>query len=321
MANSTERIGVYHIGKIAEKNGWMFREQVSNDIGIDAHIEFIDSSNRPKQLLALQIKSGASWFKETNDKRVIFRDINKRQYDYWTMNSLPCLIVLYNPDNDLCIWQELSTNTIKKTNGGKGAGYFVEIPFEQIFLDGVSNQKLLDITNLPIHIINYNFLLSQKPFMEIIKNGGVVKLHSTEWVNKSSGRGTTELIVETENGVNNYLYPFWFPYTPYTDVFPRLFPWANFAADEDYYEDMDMENWHNMACAYDSETGEWIEVGETFSDFRRELNPMRYIDHAGEIAEYMLVLSLNDLGESFLKIEEFVSQNQPYVKARPKKEE
>ena len=35
MANSTERMGVYHCGKIAEKNNWMFREQPIDDIGID----------------------------------------------------------------------------------------------------------------------------------------------------------------------------------------------------------------------------------------------------------------------------------------------
>lgn len=58
MASSTERISVHHCGEIAELNNWMFREQPINDMGIDAHMEFIDSSNKPKQLLALQIISG-----------------------------------------------------------------------------------------------------------------------------------------------------------------------------------------------------------------------------------------------------------------------
>lgn len=47
---------------------------------------------------------------------------------------------------------------------------------------------------------------------------------------------------------------------------------------------------------------------------------MRSIDHSGEVAEYMLVLSLNELGRSFLNVDKFVSQNQPYIKARPKEE-
>ena len=53
--------------------------------------------------------------------------------------------------------------------------------------------------------------------------------------------------------------------------------------------------------------------------FVEKLDPMRSIDHLGEVAEYMLVLSLNELGRAFLNVDKFVSQNQPYIKARLKK--
>ena len=189
MANFTERIGVNHIGEIAERNQWMFREQPIDDVGIDAHMELIEPTGESKQLLALQIKSGASWFKEKKDNYIIFRDINERQYNYWTMNSLPCIVVLYNPDDDMCIWQKLTIETIERTDNGKGKGFLVKVPLAQIFLNNLSNKKLLSFTNLPQHITNYNFLLSQKKFMQIIQNGGEIKLHSMEWINKSSGRG------------------------------------------------------------------------------------------------------------------------------------
>lgn len=169
MANSTERMGVYHCGKIAEKNNWMFREQPIDDIGIDAHMELVESTGKPKQLVALQIKSGSSWFKEKKDDYIIFRNINNRQYNYWTMNSLPCIVVLYNPDDDMCIWQKLTKDTIEKTNNGKGAGFFVKVPLSQIFLDASSNEKLLTFTNLPEHITNYNFLLLKKSLCKLFK--------------------------------------------------------------------------------------------------------------------------------------------------------
>ena len=47
---------------------------------------------------------------------------------------------------------------------------------------------------------------------------------------------------------------------------------------------------------------------------------MRSIDHSGEVAEYMMKLSLNELGKSFLNVDKFVSQNQPYTDTRPKGE-
>lgn len=320
MANMIERIGINHVGEIAERNNWMFRDQPVNDIGIDAHIEFVDSSGKPKQLLALQIKTGESWFKEQKDNCVVFRDINERQYKYWTMNSLPCIVVLYNPDDNTCIWQKLTTETIERTKDGEGKGFFVKIPLSQTFLNELSNEKLLSFTNLPEHIINYNFLLSQKEFMRIIQNGGEIKLHSSEWVNKSSGKGETELIVDDGKTVQKYSYPYWFPYTSYKMVFPRLFPWANFSADEEFFEEHDESLWRELHCYYDEEDGEWLNVGDTFDEFRRKLDPMRSIDHAGEVAEYMMKLSLNDLGKAFLMVDEFVSKNQAYVGARPKGE-
>ena len=316
MSNSTEREGVFHCGKIAVRKKWMFREQPIDDIGIDAHMEFIED-DKPRQLLALQIKSGPSWFKEKKDDCIIFRNINERQYNYWTMNSLPCIVVLYNPDDNMCIWQELTTETIKRTKDGTGKGFYVEVPLNQTFLDESSNKKLLSYSNLPLHIQNYNFLLSQKKFMEIIQNGGEVKLHSTEWVNKSSGKGDTKLVVNDGQETKEYAYPYWFPFTPYTSVFPQLFPWANFTVDEEFIKESDFELWQQYHCYYDSEMDEWEVVGDTFEEFRQKLDPMRHIDHVGEVAEFMLVLSLNELGRAFLEVEQFVSQNRPYAKARP----
>ena len=46
MANHTERIGVHHCAEIAEANNWLFREQPVNDIGIDAHMEYVESLGR-----------------------------------------------------------------------------------------------------------------------------------------------------------------------------------------------------------------------------------------------------------------------------------
>ena len=62
-------------------------------------------------------------------------------------------------------------------------------------------------------------------------------------------------------------------------------------------------------------------VGDEFEDFRKKLNPMRSIIHSGEVAEYMLDISLNGLGKSFLNVDEYVSQIQPYTDIRPKGEE
>ena len=45
MANSTERIGVYHCGEIAESNNWMFREQPINDMASRASVQICRLDN------------------------------------------------------------------------------------------------------------------------------------------------------------------------------------------------------------------------------------------------------------------------------------
>lgn len=61
-------------------------------------------------------------------------------------------------------------------------------------------------------------------------------------------------------------------------------------------------------------------VGDTFEEFRRKLDPMRSVNYSGEVAEYMMKLSLNELGKSFLNVDIFASQNQLYADTRPKSE-
>lgn len=87
-----------------------------------------------------------------------------------------------------------------------------------------------------------------------------------------------------------------------------------------FFEENDKNLWREYHCYYDKEEAEWLIVGDTFEEFRRKLNPMRSIDHSGEVVEYMMKLSLNELGKSFLNVDKFVSQNQPYTDTRPKGE-
>ena len=55
MASSIERRGVHHCGEIAERNNWMFREQPIDDVGIDAHMEFIESTGKPTSCITNKI--------------------------------------------------------------------------------------------------------------------------------------------------------------------------------------------------------------------------------------------------------------------------
>ena len=58
--SSTERIGTSSVQKLFEEIKYIFREQPISDYGIDAHIEIVQNEIVTGQLIAAQIKSGAS---------------------------------------------------------------------------------------------------------------------------------------------------------------------------------------------------------------------------------------------------------------------
>ena len=98
---SVERLGVATTEKIINKMGLIFREQPTDDYGVDAQIETIENGYATGKLIAVQIKSGESYFKEPTSEGIVFRG-ERKHYDYWLNHSLPVIIVLYNPENDKC---------------------------------------------------------------------------------------------------------------------------------------------------------------------------------------------------------------------------
>ncbi len=75
---------------------WLFREQPTEDYGIDAHTEVVDGEEVTGRLLALQIKSGSSWFNEPAPGGWWFRP-DTQHVHYWLDHSLPVIAVLYDP--------------------------------------------------------------------------------------------------------------------------------------------------------------------------------------------------------------------------------
>ena len=55
---------------------WVFRSQITRDLGIDAHIEIITKKNEATgKIIAVQIKCGESFFSESNEDGYVFRPI------------------------------------------------------------------------------------------------------------------------------------------------------------------------------------------------------------------------------------------------------
>ena len=136
----TGRIGVAGTQLLFERLGWIFREQPIEDYGIDAHVEVVENSTATGKLIALQIKSGKSWFREKTSSGFVFRG-NTEHLEYWQQHSLPVMIVLYEDDEQTAYWQAVSSSNIRKTD----KAWKLIIPFSQK-IDVLSLERIQELS-------------------------------------------------------------------------------------------------------------------------------------------------------------------------------
>lgn len=307
------RIGVNKVECIVlEELKWIFREQPISDYGIDAHIEITDKTYPTGKLIALQIKSGESFFDKINTTKdciIYYGDL--KHYDYWINHSLPVIIVLYNPVTKECIWEHITKMHCQKTE----KNWKIEIPRRNVFDRTISDRLMNIANNVTEYQRKFNTFLLAKPWMEKIRAGYEVFLEAEEWINKSSGRGSMVLTIIDPQGKEETVleWPFvMFPMQNYSDVFPRLFPWAKINIDDDYYYDYEEGQYKLEECPYID--GEYIFYEKEFWEWRKLLPDIRpYENSSGEVDCYRLVLTLNHLGAIFLELNDYLETGDFFV--------
>jgi hypothetical protein len=289
MSVNVSRTGLHKIATIFEEIGFAFREQPVEDYGIDAIIEERGTKYLTGKLIGVQIKCGTSYFKETSGNKIIYRGDNKH-YDYWLNYSLPVIIVLYNPENDSCIYESITDDTIIKTSNGwklemdtcnrlEYAGNFLK----RLGENQSEYQKRLAT------------LAFSKGLMELADQKKLT-IEVMEWINKSSGRGDFIIKALDDDGTERELYNktiLGFGPRAYDQVLPELFPWATLQVDDDYYRSHGNQK--------------YIELKRQFNS-----NIYPYKNGAGEVDWYRFVPVINDVGKSFLTLDKFLNEGKMY---------
>src|SRR5467141_813356 len=110
----TERAGVTAAQDAFGKMGWLFREQPLVDFGIDAQVEIVEGDKPVGRLIALQIKSGPSYFAHKRGAKYKFYG-RKEHLEYWLRHCLPVFLVLHNPNDGMLLWQRVERHLIHET--------------------------------------------------------------------------------------------------------------------------------------------------------------------------------------------------------------
>ncbi|XZE56096.1 DUF4365 domain-containing protein [Planctomycetaceae bacterium SH139] len=118
----------------------IWRPTPCHDVGVDGQIEFLEKNDRVTstgKILAVQVKSGPSYFKHESDAHFSYYPSTKHR-NYWASLNLPVILVLHNPDTDITLFTAIK-DQLRDTA--------IKIPKHQQLTAG-SRDQLLEIAVL-----------------------------------------------------------------------------------------------------------------------------------------------------------------------------
>lgn len=300
MTPQTERLGVARLQTYFATAGWLFREQFTHDYGIDAQVEIVEGEYPSGKIIAIQIKSGDSFISEETSTDYIFRTKDKH-INYWKNHTLPVILVLYSPTLDKLFWQSISSETVINT----GKDWKIPVPKINVLKVGDDSLgKLGQLAQPEPYIRKLNKLRLDKQWMQKIQDGDDVVVQYDKWVNKSLPRYQLRIICDDATHQWPFVYG---PGMTAADALANYIPWAEFAMDMSAHRESATSDWEaNCYSGRDIETGA-VYFSESFDEWYEEPDGVHPIHSDGEIETYSLVLSLNELGKSFLEVSNYLS--------------
>lgn len=223
--DTKSRLGVSVTDHFFSSHDWLFREQPLHDWGIDAHVEPKSEGRPTGQLLALQIKTGKSWFASKNAQGVRHA-ISDWHLQYWLRHQLPVFIVLHDPDQKLTIWQKVDRHLVERS---EDHNWFIRVPMSNLLDEKSLAFFKANLANDPTSIRRSHLALDL-PLMTAVKRADTAYLTILEMNHKGlSMRGAwlrfddphkmdADIVVERwhpERGIHNYM--------------ARMFPWLDYS--------------------------------------------------------------------------------------------
>ena len=142
--NTTSKKGVNFVRTIVEDSECFFHKiEQENDLGIDAIIEFLKNEKPLNKSIAIQIKSGPSYYNSIRQECIFPIDSHR---DYWQSYPLPVYGIVYIPELKIGYWIDIKhyldnnkdTNTIRFT--GNRVNKFDFDNFNNVFLPRLTNK-------------------------------------------------------------------------------------------------------------------------------------------------------------------------------------
>lgn len=226
--DQTDRTGIHAVGAIFTKLNWAFREQSTSDFGIDAQAEKLNPDGKAGgKLIALQIKTGASYFRNRGEDYVFYGD--ERHREYWTNHSLPVFLILHNPDTGVTLWQRIERHLIED---GKDGRWAIGIPATQTLDEKHAHLVEAGIaSDLPS--LRRARLALDLPLMKQFAEHSDIYLRVEDWVNKTLNfRGAEVVFSEEPDDDADLSIDAWMPGYTIEYYMAVFFPWLDWKLHE-----------------------------------------------------------------------------------------
>ncbi|MFD1211811.1 DUF4365 domain-containing protein [Arthrobacter sp. GCM10027362] len=311
----TGRSGVHAVGLVMERElDWIFREQPDNDYGIDAHMEVVEDETVTGKLLALQLKSSKNQWKKRKQSDGWWFYPKASHVNYWLDHSLPVAVVLYDKHSNTAYWQAVNQKTLSKTkprkkkNGVEEPKWRIFVPEAQV-VGPESRETLARLAEGDPYMLRLRQLRLALPWMELLRAGRRILFDVEEAINKTSGRGSIMLRSVNDANEDSHDLGEWtvlLGLRSYRDVLPALVPWGEVGIHQETYDDAEYDQYYEECVTYDEEDKFFSMEFDEWRDLYRsdELRPFEE-SGGGEVARWRLEITLNNLGEAFLCIDEF----------------
>lgn len=150
--------GVITLSQIVMERGWIFRETSAVDQGIDGQIEIGNDGVGDGRLIAVQVKTGPSYFRERCRGGWRYRP-SERHATYWTQGTLPVVLVLVDLQRGEAFWQEVTPSTLRTT----GKGLALDVPEAHSLRSNASWDNLRSLAGWNVNQTRLQSALAQLP--------------------------------------------------------------------------------------------------------------------------------------------------------------
>lgn len=144
--NRTANQGVLYVEGIINEHGSIFRPVHQEfDVGIDGHIELVDTENATGKLIAVQVKSGESYVAKDGDKFTL--SVDQDHLDYWYSYLIPVILICYSPLRNLAAWTPISEYVRHEEYHGRTPITHIDLPFYREFNIESLNKGIAGLAN------------------------------------------------------------------------------------------------------------------------------------------------------------------------------